>query len=84
MWAPTSASRSGYRLGDEQTEDAPAPRQVADDAVGVRIDPGRDEVGQVLPGLIEDSDRGEMGAGQLAGHIEQPSEDAFQFTLCDD
>ena len=56
---------------DQQSEDAPARRKVPDRPVRLGVDAGGDEALEVLPALVEDTDRRIARAGELARDIEE-------------
>jgi hypothetical protein len=64
------------RLLDQQPEDPAAARQVPDGLVGRRCDAAREELRELVPALVQDADRGEPGAGELAcsgqDEVQQP------------
>ena len=58
-------------------------RKVADRTVGGRIDPDREETLELLPRLVEHTERRVAGAGDLAGLLEDPVEPRLRVVLGD-
>jgi hypothetical protein len=69
------------RVADQHAEEAVASGQVADRAVGVRVDPAREEALELLAALVEDAQRGVARAGELTGDLEHAVEDDFEVEL---
>ena len=74
----------GTGIGDQQAEHPATAREIADDAVRVRVDARGDEVGEVLACLVEDPDARRIARRELACDVEQPWKDPFQFAFRDD
>ena len=69
------------RIADEDAEDAVPAGQVADRAVGVRVDPTGQEALELLAALVEDAQRGVARAGELSSHLEHAVEDDLEVEL---
>src|SRR5215208_66962 len=68
---------------DEDPQDTPSARKVADGAVRLLVDAAGEEPLELLAPLVEDADRGVAGAGQLQGDVEQAIEDGLGIELRD-
>ena len=69
------------RFADEDAEDPVPSGQVADRAVGLRVDPAGQETLELLAAVMEDPQRRVTRAGQLTGHLEHAFEDHLQVEL---
>jgi hypothetical protein len=78
---PDVAQTQRARIADEDAQDAVAPRQVADRAVGRRVDPAREKALELKAALVEDAQRGVARAGQLAGDVEHAVENDLEVQL---
>ena len=61
----------GLRIADEHAEDSAASRQVADRGVGLRVDAGREEALQPLPGTVDHTQRGVPRPGELCRRLHE-------------
>ena len=62
------------RVVDQHAQDAAAAGQVTDRAMRLLVDPTRQEPLELLAPVVEHSDRGVAGVGQLLRDIEQAVE----------
>jgi hypothetical protein len=69
------------RLVDQQAEDPPAARQVADGGVRLGLLARRQELRQAAALLVEDAHRGELRAAQLAPGLQDPFEEDVEVEL---
>jgi hypothetical protein len=72
------------RIVDQQSEDAPAAREIADRSVAVLIDAACQEALELAPAVIENAERRITGASYLAGRLEQLVEHGLQVQLRDE
>ena len=72
------------RLGDQHPENPAAAGQVADGAMGVLVDAGREEALEALAPLVEHADGRVARARQLARDLEQALEHRFGIELGDE
>ena len=72
------------RVADEHAEDAAASGQVADRPERGGIDPGGQEALELAATRVEHAERGVPGAGELAGRLDDPLQDALVVELGDD
>ena len=72
------------RLLDQQPQDPPAAREIADRPMRVRIDPGGDEAREFLPAIVEHADGRVARAGDLAGDVEQLLEHGLDIEFGDE
>ncbi|MEZ5124228.1 MAG: hypothetical protein R2736_22120 [Solirubrobacterales bacterium] len=66
------------RVADQHPENATAVGQVADRAVGLGIDADGQEALELAALLVEDAQRGEPRAGELAGLVEHALQDRLE------
>ena len=69
------------RVVDEHAEEAAPTRQVADGAVGLLVDPAREEAGELAACLVEDAERDVARAGEVGGGLQQPVEHRLEIEL---
>ena len=69
------------RVADEDAEDPVPSGQVADRAVGLRVDPAGQEALELPAAVVEDAERRVARAGQLARHLEHAVEDDLEVEL---
>ena len=72
------------RVLDQDAEDASTAGEVADLVAGLVIDPPRDEPLELLTVLVQHTERGIPGAGQLARDCEHALQQRFEVQLGDD
>jgi hypothetical protein len=72
------------RVVDQQTEDAPAARQVSDRGTLLGVDAARQEALELSPVLVQGAKRGEARAGQLLSRSQHAIEDWLKLELRDE
>ena len=69
------------RVADEHAENSPSSWKVADRGVCLRVDAGREEALQPLPGTVDDAQRGVPCAGELSRSLDELLEERVEGEL---
>ena len=69
------------RVVDEHAEEAATARQVADGAMGVLVDPAREEAGELAASLVEDAERDVACPREVGGGLQEPVEHRLEVEL---
>ena len=69
------------RVVDQHAEDAAPARQVADGAMGLLVDPAREEPRELAACLVEDAERDVARAREVGGGLQQPVEHRLEVEL---
>ncbi len=65
-------------VGDQNTQDPPARREVADGLAGLVAESGGDELREPVSRLVEHADRAVPGTGEVARRLHEPGQDLLQ------
>src|SRR3954468_4864503 len=76
---PVEAQRPG--IADQDTEDAAAPRKVADCRLGLLVEPGRDEAFERAARLVDHAERCVLSLGQPGGRLDDLLEERVERQL---